>query len=99
MRQSSETLCCSLDALPSLSGNLRAHRSFLAQSGADLTAGTAQAACQVAIRQRLNPLFKVSAVQLRTSLPRTASNKIMRRVLRDEVMAKGVGSSSNRSKL
>ncbi len=69
------------------------------QSGADLTAEAAKAACQEAIRKHLNPLFKLSAVQLRTSLPRTASNKIMRRVLRDEIVAEGIGGSSNRSKL
>jgi acetyl-CoA synthetase len=34
------------------------------------------------IRQQLNPLFKVHAVRLIESLPRTASNKVMRRVLR-----------------
>ncbi len=39
---------------------------------------------QNAIRQQLNPLFHVAEVQLRTKLPRTASNKIMRRVLRQE---------------
>eukprot|EP00983_Pelagomonas_calceolata_P080566 1155208-Pelagomonas_calceolata.AAC.2 len=43
-------------------------------------------ACQSAIRARLNPLFRVSAVEVRTTLPRNASNKVMRRVLRDEVL-------------
>lgn len=42
--------------------------------------------CQVAIRQHLNPLFKVEQVALRKSLPRNASNKVMRRLLRDEVI-------------
>ncbi len=41
-------------------------------------------ALQAAIRERLNPLFKVHDVFVRESLPRTASNKIMRRLLRDE---------------
>jgi acetyl-CoA synthetase len=36
-----------------------------------------------AVRSRLNPLFKVSEVRVIESLPRTASNKVMRRVLRD----------------
>ncbi len=36
------------------------------------------------LRSRLNPLFKISDVVIRTSLPRTASNKVMRRQLRDE---------------
>jgi acetyl-CoA synthetase len=42
------------------------------------------AAMQKQIRARLNPLFKVHAVRLIESLPRTASNKVMRRVLRDQ---------------
>ena len=41
--------------------------------------------CQQAIRASLNPLFKLQRVLLRESLPRTASNKVMRRVLRDEL--------------
>eukprot|EP00546_Thalassionema_frauenfeldii_P002561 CAMPEP_0178938310 /NCGR_PEP_ID=MMETSP0786-20121207/26259_1 /TAXON_ID=186022 /ORGANISM="Thalassionema frauenfeldii, Strain CCMP 1798" /LENGTH=667 /DNA_ID=CAMNT_0020617013 /DNA_START=256 /DNA_END=2259 /DNA_ORIENTATION=+ len=36
------------------------------------------------IKQELNPLFRVTEVIARSSLPRTASNKIMRRLLRDE---------------
>ncbi|HCP48136.1 MAG TPA: AMP-dependent synthetase [Deltaproteobacteria bacterium] len=39
-------------------------------------------AAQQAIRGRLNPLFKVHDVVIMDSLPRTASNKVMRRVLR-----------------
>ena len=41
--------------------------------------------CQRAISTSLNPLFKLDRVLLRDSLPRTASNKVMRRVLRDEI--------------
>ena len=41
-------------------------------------------ALRVAIREQLNPLFKIHDVVIRDSLPRTASNKIMRRLLRDE---------------
>ena len=41
--------------------------------------------CQTAIRDNLNPLFRVDRVVLRDSLPRTASNKVMRRLLRDEL--------------
>ena len=43
-----------------------------------------RAALRVAIREQLNPLFKIHDVVIRDSLPRTASNKIMRRLLRDE---------------
>ncbi|KAL4429392.1 hypothetical protein ABPG77_005166 [Micractinium sp. CCAP 211/92] len=45
-----------------------------------------QRRCQQAVSSKLNPLFKVQRVLLRSSLPRTASNKVMRRVLRDELM-------------
>ena len=38
---------------------------------------------QQALRSQLNPLFKVHEVVIVDSLPRTASNKVMRRVLRD----------------
>lgn len=38
---------------------------------------------QVALRSLLNPLFVISEVVVVEQLPRTASNKIMRRVLRD----------------
>lgn len=38
------------------------------------------------LQKKLNPLFKVSSVVLVPSLPRTASNKIMRRVLRQEIL-------------
>eukprot|EP00850_Spirogloea_muscicola_P021239 SM000241S08528 [mRNA] locus=s241:108591:114170:- [translate_table: standard] len=36
-----------------------------------------------ALQRKLNPLFKVQHVAVAPSLPRTATNKIMRRVLRD----------------
>ncbi len=39
---------------------------------------------QEAIRRQLNPLFKIEDVVLVESLPRTASNKVLRRVLRDQ---------------
>lgn len=39
---------------------------------------------QTAIKQHLNPLFKIYDVVIVNSLPRTASNKVMRRVLREE---------------
>ena len=37
---------------------------------------------QAALSQKLNPLFKVFGVLVVATLPRTASNKVMRRVLR-----------------
>jgi acetyl-CoA synthetase len=38
---------------------------------------------QQALRRELNPLFKIHDVVLIDALPRTASNKVMRRVLRE----------------
>ena len=42
------------------------------------------ASLQAAIREHLNPLFRIHDLIVVDALPRTASNKIMRRVLRDE---------------
>lgn len=39
---------------------------------------------QEILKRQLNPLFKISEVVVSEKLPRTASNKIMRRVLRDQ---------------
>ena len=41
-----------------------------------------KAELQQLIRERLNPLFRVHELVLLPDLPRTASNKLMRRVLR-----------------
>ncbi|KAM7502888.1 hypothetical protein LguiB_001792 [Lonicera macranthoides] len=38
-----------------------------------------------AIQNNLNPLFKVSFVKIAAEFPRTASNKLLRRVLRDQL--------------
>lgn len=37
------------------------------------------------IKENLNPLFKLEDIAIMESLPRTASNKVMRRLLRDQV--------------
>ncbi|KQK12602.1 probable acyl-activating enzyme 18, peroxisomal isoform X1 [Brachypodium distachyon] len=50
---------------------------------------------QRAIQKNLNPLFKVSYVKVVPEFPRTASNKLLRRVLRDQLKLELV----NRSKL
>ncbi|OQU90801.1 probable acyl-activating enzyme 18, peroxisomal isoform X2 [Sorghum bicolor] len=50
---------------------------------------------QTAIQKNLNPLFKVSYVKVVPEFPRTASNKLLRRVLRDQLAQE----LSNRSKL
>ncbi len=61
------------------------------------TAANLRAAIQRAIAARLNPLFKVHDVVLVDALPRTASNKVMRRELRADyekrTSSPGVGHS------
>ncbi len=52
------------------------------EPGVETDGETLQAAMQDAIRQRLNPLFKIHKVAIVDALPRTASNKVMRRELR-----------------
>jgi len=46
---------------------------------------------QRAIKSELNPLFKIQDVASIESLPRTASNKVMRRNLRDLYLSKQQG--------
>ena len=50
----------------------------------ELNTADLRAAVQEAIRTKLNPLFKVHDVVITPALPRTASNKVMRRALRAE---------------
>ncbi|EIE19718.1 acetyl-CoA synthetase-like protein, partial [Coccomyxa subellipsoidea C-169] len=58
---------------------------FLVPRGKRESTDAVKRQCQAAIRSKLNPLFKVERVLWRDSLPRTASNKVMRRLLRDEL--------------
>jgi acetyl-CoA synthetase len=51
---------------------------------AEYTKERLQKQFQRTIKKELNPLFKIYDVVLVDELPRTASNKVMRRVLRDE---------------
>ena len=46
-------------------------------------------AMQNALKHELNPLFKIHDVVFVAALPRTASNKVMRRVLRDQYLQSG----------
>ena len=50
----------------------------------ELDAAGLRSAMQQAIRTQLNPLYKLHDVVIMPALPRTASNKIMRRTLRTE---------------
>ncbi|KAG9448703.1 hypothetical protein H6P81_008668 [Aristolochia fimbriata] len=43
-------------------------------------------AFNASLQKKLNPLFKVSEIVILPSLPRTASNKIMRRILRKQLV-------------
>jgi acetyl-CoA synthetase len=45
-----------------------------------------KSAMQQAMKDRLNPLFRIEDLVFVDSLPRTASNKVMRRVLRNQYM-------------
>ncbi|MFH1302822.1 MAG: AMP-binding protein, partial [Planctomycetota bacterium] len=57
---------------------------FVVMQGAtEFTADQLQQEMQQIIRSQLNPLFKIHAVRAVAQLPRTASNKVMRRKLRD----------------
>jgi len=53
----------------------------------DAEIATIKGQMQQSIKERLNPLFHIFKVVITDKLPRTASNKIMRRVLRDEYVA------------
>ncbi|MCH8823819.1 MAG: AMP-binding protein [Planctomycetes bacterium] len=52
------------------------------KDGASSDPGQLQIAMQESIKQRLNPLFRIFEVRCIDTLPRTASNKVMRRTLR-----------------
>jgi acetyl-CoA synthetase len=59
--------------------------------GASVTIETLKPAMQKAIRERLNPLFRIHEVVLIDALPRTASQKVMRRELRKQFMEAEAG--------
>jgi acetyl-CoA synthetase len=54
-----------------------------AETRATLDKSTVMKMMQTRINQQLNPLFKIHDVRFVTELPKTASNKIMRRMLRN----------------
>jgi len=56
------------------------------EGGRELTAAALEPEFQTRIRKRLNPLFKVWEVRVVAALPRTESNKVLRRVLRQQAM-------------
>lgn len=54
-------------------------------------------ACRAAVREGLNPLFRVAAVVMVAALPRTASGKVVRRSLRER--ATGAAAGPGRARL
>ena len=56
----------------------------LVASGSGLTKQESHDALQAALSQHLNPLFRIHDVVIVDALPRTASNKVMRRLLRQQ---------------
>jgi acetyl-CoA synthetase len=54
--------------------------------GAAVETEPLKAGLQQLIRERLNPLFRINDLVLVETLPRTASNKLMRRVLRQQYL-------------
>jgi acetyl-CoA synthetase len=59
---------------------------FAVPKAADGVRTTLLSAMRAAIRDRLNPLFKIDELVLVDTLPRTASHKVMRRVLREQAL-------------
>ncbi len=57
---------------------------FIVLRDKQVTMSALQNNVQTTIKQRLNPLFKVHEILIVDQLPRTASNKVMRRVLRKQ---------------
>lgn len=53
----------------------------------ELTEESLRVVFQQLVKTFLNPLFHVSEVVIEVKLPRTASNKVMRRVIRDEYIS------------
>ena len=53
---------------------------------AEMTADKLKGLLQQSVKTLLNPLFHVGQVVLAEKLPRTASNKVMRRVIRDDYL-------------
>ncbi|KAL3691885.1 hypothetical protein R1sor_005536 [Riccia sorocarpa] len=58
--------------------------------GPEISPEVLKKAFTTAISTKLTPLFKVSAVETAKEFPRTASNKLLRRVLRHQLVQKGI---------
>jgi acetyl-CoA synthetase len=81
---------CAAVAVPPPSGGPERLVVFVVASpGREIDETDLKGAMQQAIRARLNPLFKVHEVIVIPALPRTASNKVMRRSLRSSYLESG----------
>jgi len=56
------------------------------REGQSPSAAELQKSMSTAIKTKMNPLFKLREVKVWKALPRTATNKVMRRVLREDAM-------------
>ena len=56
-------------------------------AGSEMLAADLKKFFQLAIRKHLNPLFQIAEVRLISALPRTASNKVVRRTLREKPLS------------
>ena len=74
--------CAAIAVPPKSGGPARLVVVAVLEDDSDATAELLAQKMQSQLRSHLNPLFKIHAVYLVDSLPRTASNKVMRRVLR-----------------
>jgi len=83
------TECAAVSVPPSGGGPERLIVFVVALPGVELDMDTLRLEIQQAIRTRLNPLFKVDDVVEIPALPRTASNKVMRRSLRSAYVPSG----------
>ncbi|GAX83596.1 hypothetical protein CEUSTIGMA_g11021.t1 [Chlamydomonas eustigma] len=85
--------------VPTLGGGPEQLVLFIVQHGHGGNIEVLLETCQREVRKLLNPLFKVSRVILKSQLPRTASNKVIRRELRLELLNMKSPTTSTSSKL
>ena len=81
--------CAAVSVSPAGGGPERLVVFVAASQDAELDTGQLRDLMQAAIRTKLNPLFKVHEVIAIPVLPRTASNKVMRRSLRSSYRESG----------
>lgn len=70
-------------AVPTPGGGPERLVAYIVLNAADADVETLRRELQARLNGQLNPLFRIAAVVVADALPRTASNKLMRRLLRD----------------